>query len=422
VRLLNSIEATIEGGERRGRLNLLFTAVGDFLTLESEACLTEWRARYHYVEQMRMERVSAYLRIEPASSLAQLDAIVCMADTDMIAFDSDYPTRDFPLQKALALAADVRSVPESCTMRDGRKWRSIPFVIFCSNLNVYAVQSIRGQTHAHVHVSTDPSASLDTIQSIVDEYHERVLEDYLNLGILVRFKNGRAQIGPALKRKDPRAESEHYYAIGDRRNNKDWVTVVRDRDGLRNDVELFQVLLDKGASETEMHHFFEEHPAILMQARMGIPVSHGPSFAKPKDNKPDFAFSPILGPRGNSMVELLELKGPTEKTITRGPHRGFTARVHHAIDQVRDYDRYLHDSANVQAVLRGLGYIPEDSKLAVLIGRAPRNDADSEALMQRQCEIMDVRVVSYDEILATQTRQLSPPYKLRFGTELYPIE
>lgn len=402
-------------------MNLLFTAVGDFLTLESQACLLEWRSRYHIVEQMSMERVAAYMRIEPASSLALVDAIVCMADSNMIAFDLDYPTLDFPLQKALALASDVCGLPESCTMRDGRKWRSIPFLIFCSNLNAYAEQSIRAQAHAHVHMSNDPSVTLDIIQRIVDEYHDRVLEDYLNLGILVRFKNGRAQIGPALKRKDLRAESEHYYAIGDRRNNKEWVTVVRDRDGLRNDVELFQILLDKGASETEMHHFFEEHPAILMQARLGIPISHGPSFARPKDNKPDFAFSPILGPRGDSMVELLELKGPTEKTITRGPHMGFTAKVHRAIDQVRDYERYLRDPANIQAILRGLGYVPEESKLAVLIGRAPRNESDSEALTQRQSE-MDVKVVSYDEILATQTGQLSRPYKLRFGTELYPVE
>jgi hypothetical protein len=47
-----------------------------------------------------------------------------------------------------------------------------------------------------------------------------------------------------------------------------------------------------------------------MQARMGIPISHGPRLAKPKDNTPDFSFSPILGPWDDKAVELMELKAP----------------------------------------------------------------------------------------------------------------
>jgi antiviral defense system Shedu protein SduA len=403
-------------------MNLLYTAVGNFQTLEAQSYAAEWRARYHIVEQMPFERVVAYLRFDPASTLALVDAIVCMADMDRIIFNADtnFHTLDYPLQKALALADDVRSLPENCTMRDGRKWRSIPFIIFCSPINFGAVQLGRKQTHAHIYMADDSMLSINQVQKIVDEYGDRVLEDYSNLGILIRFKRGRAQIGPALKRKDPHAESEYYYASGDRRNNKDWVTVKRDYEGIQQDVELFQILLDKGASETEMHRFFEEHPAILMQARMGIPISHGPNFDRPKNNKPDFAFSPILGPRSEKMVELLELKGPMEKTLTRGFHPGFTAKVHHAIDQVRDYDRYLHDPANIPAIFQSLGYIPDYSNLAVLIGRAPRNDAEIEALTQRRGET-GVSLVTYDEILETQANQLRGPYTLRFGTPGYPI-
>jgi hypothetical protein len=408
-------------------MNLLLTAVGNFQTLEAQACVAEWRSRYHIVEQVPMERVVSYLHFDRASTLALVDAIVCMADTDMLVFhpQADFRAFDYPLQKALALAADVRSLPENCTMRDGRKWKSIPFVILCRTFNSDAGQLLRERAHAHIYVSVDPAASLNQIQKVVDEYHDRVLEDYSNLGILVRFRNGRTQIGPALKRKDPHAESAYYYAPGDRRNNSDWITVKRDRDGLRHDVELFEMLLDKNASETEMHRFFEEHPAILMQAWMAVPISHVPNFDRPKDNKPDFAFSPILGPRGDATVELLELKGPAEKTLTQGPHRGFTSKVHRAIDQVRDYERYLHDPVNIQAILRALGYIPDDSKLAVMIGRSPRNAADAEAFTQRQSEI-DVKVVTYDEILVQQSSQLSSsysagPYTLRFGTKMYPI-
>jgi hypothetical protein len=404
-------------------MNILFTSVGDFLSLESQECIREWKTSYHAVEQMPMGRVATYLRVDPASYLALVDAIVCMADTDSIAFAADvrYRALDFPLEKALALAEDVSNLPESVTMRDGRKWRKIPFAIFCGSREAATMWAYRGQSHARVYPTTHPSEALRLLQKLVDEYHDRVLSDYYNLGMLVRLEKGRAQIGPALRLKS--LESEHYYAPRDLRNLKQdhWVTVKRDSEGLRQDVELFQMLLDRRVGETEMHRFFEEHPAILMQARMGIPISHGPRFSRPKDNTPDFSFSPILGPWDDRQIELMELKGPAELALRKGPHPGFTAMVTRAVDQVRDYGRYLLDPHNIEPVRQGLGYLPEDSRLAVLIGRAPRSEADREVWAQRQSEL-DVKVVTYDEILATQEKQLTQrhPYVVRYGTPGYP--
>ena len=112
----------------RPAMNILFTSVGDFLTFESQECLREWAIRYHNVERMSFERAVAYLRLDPASALALVDAIVCMADTDMIAYSENrhFPALDSPIEKALVLAKSVRDLPESCAMRDRRKWRSIP--------------------------------------------------------------------------------------------------------------------------------------------------------------------------------------------------------------------------------------------------------------------------------------------------------
>jgi hypothetical protein len=171
-------------------MNILFTSVGDCLTFESEECLREWRLRYHNVEQMRFDHVTAYLRRNPASGLALVDAIVCMADTDMITFsrDTHYPTLDFPLEKALVLAGEVRNLPESCAMRDGRKWRSIPFAIFCGRHEFSTTAWQRSKTHAHVFPTIFSTIALKRIQEIVDEYQDRVLDDYRNLGIMVRFE------------------------------------------------------------------------------------------------------------------------------------------------------------------------------------------------------------------------------------------
>lgn len=404
-------------------MNILITSVR-FNTLEAEACIREWKARHHIVEQMPMDRVIGYLRLDPASSLALVDAIVCMADTDAIALAEDddrhLPRIDSALEKALALAEDVRNLPDVCTMQDGRKWKKIPIAIFTTASTGATWLTQRRAQNASVFPVAYPPIALDKIQALVDEYHERVLNDYQNLGMLVRFEKGRAQVGPALQLKND--ESEFYHASGDRRNHKGWVTVKRDREGLRADVELFEMLIERRAGEREMHKFFEQHPAILMEAWLGIPISHRPQFDHPKDNTADYSFSPILGPWKDKGVDMLEMKGPGEMTLRRGPHSGFTAQVTKAVDQLRDYDRYRRDPANIAAVLKGLGYKPDYSKLAVLIGRAPKSDAEREIWMRRQSEL-DVTVVTYDEILAKQVAHLqdSHPYRVLSGSSGYPI-
>jgi hypothetical protein len=96
-------------------MNILFTSVGDFLTFESQECLREWAIRFHNVERMSFERAVAYLRLDPASALALVDAIVCIADTDMIAYSENrhFPALDSPIEKALVLAKSVRDLPKA---------------------------------------------------------------------------------------------------------------------------------------------------------------------------------------------------------------------------------------------------------------------------------------------------------------------
>lgn len=356
-----------------------------------------------------MEEIPRYLRFSHASGLALVDAIVCVADDPPIASWEPLRGNLFQLHYALQLAEDVRNLPESCAMRDGRKWRSTPFIIFRSAFDYELAQSAKDSSHSTILFTphADPRVGLMQIQRIVDEYKDRVLDDYQRLGMLVRFVRGHAQLGPALRRKDASVESEYYYGPTDRRNHSGWVTVKRDDDALRDDVELFHQLIDSGASETEVHKFFEEHPAFLMEARLGIPISHSPSFVVPKLWKPDYSFTPILGPYNGLTAELMELKGPGEQILTQRFHPGFTAKVHHAIDQVRDYESYLHDPRNRDAILRALGYLPERSNLAVLIGRDPKDLEEAELLRRRRGQV-DVKVITYDEILHTQAGQIRP--------------
>jgi Domain of unknown function (DUF4263) len=384
-------------------MNILCTSTG-YLTTESENTIEFLRKCFHNIEFIPSERLTSYLRLDPASQLALIDIIVCFADSAEFEFDFRSSQIISAVWIAIDIANSILELPDRCAMRNGRKWKSIPFAIIGRPLD-NAIDAINRSSHTKLIFPSHPLVELRRIQGIVDDDHDRVLDDYEKLGILVRLIGGRTQIGPALTRRNPHLESEYYYAPADRRRHRSWVTIKRDQQGLRADVELFQTLLARGAGETELHRFFEEHPAALMDATSAIPISHRPSFVHPSRNTPDFALAPILGPVGGRNIGLVELKGPSERVLTGRSHRGLASAVHRAVDQVRDYDRYMRDPKNAAAVQKALGYIPERSRLAVLIGRYPTKDGDRGTLEQRRDEL-DVAVVTYDEILEIQTQRL----------------
>jgi hypothetical protein len=102
---------------------------------------------------------------------------------------------------------------------------------------------------------------------------------------------------------------------------------------------------------------------------------------------------------------LLELKKTVrQNTVETGPSRIFSYGEG-SRDQVRDYDLCLYDRNNLRVVEEAFGCVPAESQLAVLIGRAPRTDRDKQIFDQRQTEL-NVKVITYDEILQTQVNQI----------------
>lgn len=382
-------------------MNILLTSTGSFEDREFKATLDDWRSRHHIVEPMPLERLMGYLKFGTGSQWAAVDAIVCKADTDPDGIVH------YTLNRALKLADDFRTLPESCAMRDGRKWKSIPFCII-SEQPFYFVypDEISRLSVTLIRPSPYPAQLLSAVKEAVDDYIKKVLEDYRDLGMLITFEKGRARLGPALKKKDPEMESAYYYAPADRRNNKRYMTVMRDSDGLRADVEMFQQLLDMKVGERAMQRFFEDNPFFLTQARLGIQIPH-PSYAT-KRWSPDFAFTSILGPTDVNGIELLELKGPEEKLLNKHKnHPDFTAKLSNAITQVRDYGEFLRHPENERKLLEQLGYIPTQSKLAVLIGRDVDRDDYQETMARRRRYVPDVEIITYDKILQTHAAQMS---------------
>lgn len=396
--------------ERRLRyVNLLYTSTPGFEEAEANSVMTRMRNAHHLVEFMPWFKLTNYLRFGIGSSLALVDAIVCSANGMQMTWGRDGTFEvNYPFDTAIYLAGEVGALSDACTTRDGRKWRSLPFIIFQGPVEPWLLQMAKVKTHAQFYLGFHHvyavRVMLFQIEAAVKAHHLALLSDYECCGILVRYEMGRSQIKPALRRKLGRTHTDYYNAAGDGRKLSDWVTFSRDGEGLSNDVALFEQLLSQNATETEMHKFFAQHPAILLEARGGIALSHEINFVDPKNQKPDFAFSSILG-SDDGNLDLLELKGPDQRLVNRGFHAGFAHKVHAAINQIRDYERAMRNPANFESVGKSLGFLPQSSRLAVLIGRSPKSRADVSTFDIRKREV-DVEIVTYDEILESQVCQL----------------
>jgi len=382
-------------------MNILLTTTGSSEDRHFKSLLDAWRAHHHIVETMPFDRLMGYLKFGTSSRWAEVDAVVCKADTDPDGIEI------YNLNRTLKLAEDFRRLPEACAMRDGRKWKSIPFAIISEQPYYFGYPDHFLQLNVTlIRPSPYPTQALSLVKEAVDDYIKRVLEDYRDLGLMITFEKDRARIGPALKKKDPVMESAYYYAPADRRNNRRFMTVMRDSDGLRADVELFQQLLDMKVGERQMQRFFEDNPFFLTQARLGIQIPH-PSYVT-KRWSPDFAFTSILGPTDVNNIELLELKGPAETLLnSHKQHPSFTSKLTSSIDQVRDYGEFLDHPENERKLLKQFGYIPTQSKLAVLIGRDTDRDDQRDIFQRRLKHVPDVEIITYDKILETQAAQMA---------------
>lgn len=192
-------------------MNLLYTTALGYESSRADHNILGWRKLHHLVEFLPIDKLANYLRFDISSSSALIDAIVCSADAVPISFGKNFkPVLNYPLDHAMMLSWDIRDLPESCAMRDGRKWKAIPLIIFYGVSDHEMAEYARRETHADLiypAFARHPLTMEAAIAGIVDQFHKRVLNDYQYCGILVHFEDGRAPIRPALKKKRSLVES-----------------------------------------------------------------------------------------------------------------------------------------------------------------------------------------------------------------------
>jgi len=277
------------------------------------------------------------------------------------------------------IAQKIRALPDSCAMRDGRKWKRIPQIVLTDHGHRHEaydgldVEFVVDVTEWMLFSGYASPITWSQIETIVNRYHQKAMPEYERVGFLVIADHGLYRVKRAFHKKTS-GESEFYYGGKDKRRFHGFVTIGRDNDGIGYEALLFEQLLnDPRTGEREIHKFFEEHPDLLAEAMMGVPISHQPYFPANKQT-PDFSVSPILPRDSEQWVKLLELKGPEAKILAneRHLHRGLAQAVVQAIAQVNDYNESVHDPLNLRSVEKALGYVPRISERAVLIVEIPQ--------------------------------------------------
>lgn len=385
----------------------------DALDLWNKFCIAEWMPGREFLR---------YLLFAPASEFASIDAIVFLEPNMSIGFAELSDGRVIPIPEMTPweahyrnadISQQIRNLPETCAMGDGRKWKKIPQIALTSHGHRHEaydgldVEFVIDVTESMLFGGYGSPITWNKIEEIVNRCHLRAMGEYERVGFLVTVDRGLYRIRRAFRKRNSK-ESEFYFGGKDRRRFHGFVTIGREREGADYEAWLLEQLLnDPKAGERELHHFFEEHPNLLAEAMMGVPISHQPYFASNKQT-PDFSISPIL-PRGsNDWVKLLELKGPEASVLAskRYLHRGPAHALTQAIAQVNDYAESLRDPLNLEAIEGALGYVPNSSLRAVLIGKTPPLE-DAHLWEKRKAEQPSVRIITYDEVLQEQRERLA---------------
>jgi len=252
-------------------VNLLLTCstTPDFgreaLDLWNKFCIADW---------MPGDEVVRYLLFDPSSEFASIDAIIFLEPNRSLAFGEGPDGRLIPFADMTSswegawcnaiISEQIRTLPESCAMRDGRKWKKIPQIVLTKSGHRHEaydgldVEFVVDVTERILFQGYSSPITWNKIEQIVNQYHRRALSEYERVGFIVTVDHGLYRVRGALHKKTSN-ESEFYFGGKDRRRFHRFVTIGRELDKADHQAYLFEQLLnDPKAGEREFHRFFEE--------------------------------------------------------------------------------------------------------------------------------------------------------------------
>lgn len=172
----------------------------------------------------------------------------------------------------------------------------------------------------------------------------------------------------------------------------------------RRQLEEFEDLLsDEKSKEEQFQSFFKRNPDFLLGFQYGRFISKPVLQREPSEGSliPDFFLAPI----GKSYADILDLKMPKEKIIVgRKDRKRFSAAVHEAIAQVREYRDFFEDENRRKRVQERYGLTAYRPSAIVIIGREPTEISEEKFKQIEETKPEFVKITTYDQLFLQMKR------------------
>ena len=240
------------------------------------------------------------------------------------------------------------------------------------------------------------------LDKIAFEVGEKLRRDLTN--ILLVFNQGRISAIPASQLTSQKVITPSNLIIP----TTPYINLPRLTSFWRQQLETFEYLLnDPSTKERDYQEFFEKNPHFLKGLQYNRVVAQPMLEREPEEAGnliPDFFLQPL----DSQYADILDLKLPTEKLVVGSKDRlHFSAAVHNAIAQVREYRDYFEDPLNRKKVFEKYGLTSYRPSAAIIIGRTPEDITDEKIKQIAESNPSYLKIITYDQLFLQMKQMLN---------------
>lgn len=240
------------------------------------------------------------------------------------------------------------------------------------------------------------------LDKIAFEVGEKLRRDLTN--ILLVFNQGRISAIPASQLTSQNVITPSNLIIP----TTPYINIPRLTSFWRQQLETFEYLLNNPSTkERDYQEFFEKNPHFLKGLQYNRVVAQPMLEGEPEEAGnliPDFFLQPL----DSQYADILDLKLPTEKLIVGSKNRlHFSAAVHNAIAQVREYRDYFEDPLNRKKVFEKYGLTSYRPSVAIIIGRTPEDITYEKIKQIAESNPSYLKIITYDQLFLQMKQMLN---------------
>ncbi len=173
--------------------------------------------------------------------------------------------------------------------------------------------------------------------------------------------------------------------------------------------EFEELINETNKKEADYQRYFEKYPHFIKGVDYEKVVPHPILDRIDKEGAliPDY-FLQLLGEK---YADILELKLPNINIISgKGNRIGYSAHIHSAIAQVREYRDYFEKQEYRASILQKYGLTAYRPTISLVIGRKPKGINDEKLIQINDTIPPYVKVITYDKLFEKMKRLAMQKY------------